>query len=270
MGSCSTRARPRSSNIRGAKPEATRSPTASPASGTCAFSDCTSLTSITIPNSVTSIGDEAFYDCTSLTSVTIPNSVTSIGDDAFSGCTSLTSVTIPNSVTSIGDWAFAGCTSLTSVTIPNSVTSIGDYAFYCCTSLTGVYFKGNAPSVGWYVFDGATNATVYYLPGTTGWGTTFGGRPTALWNPQVQTSDASFGVRTNQFGFTITGTPTSRRGGSLHESGQPRLDSAPNQHPHQRLVLFQRSPVDQSSRPFLPPPLAVTHLLARRRSGLGA
>ena len=51
---------------------------------------------------------------------------------------------------------------------------------------------------------GVTIPTVYYLPGTTGWGTTFGGRPTVLWNPQVQTSDASFGVRTNRFGFTIT------------------------------------------------------------------
>jgi len=56
------------------------------------------------------------------------------------------------------------------------------------------------------VFDGDDNATDYYLPRTTGWGTTFGGRPTVLWNPSIQTTNASFGVRTNQFGFTITGT----------------------------------------------------------------
>ncbi len=70
-----------------------------------------------------------FHDCTGLTSVTIPNSVTSIGDGAFSDCSGLTSVTIPDSVTSIGDYAFSSCTGLTSVTIPDSVTSIGDGAF---------------------------------------------------------------------------------------------------------------------------------------------
>jgi hypothetical protein len=97
------------------------------------------------------------------------------------------------------------------VTIPSTinglpVTSIGDLAFYECTSPTSVYFQGNAPSLGLGVFQDANNATVYYLPGTAGWGTTFGGRPAVLWNPQVQTSGASFGVRTNRFGFTISGT----------------------------------------------------------------
>ena len=60
-------------------------------------------------------------------------------------------------------------------------------AFFDCTSLTEVYFKGNAPSVGSDVFDNSNNTTIYYLPGSTGWGTTFGGRPTSLWQPQVQT-----------------------------------------------------------------------------------
>jgi hypothetical protein len=97
------------------------------------------------------------------------------------------------------------------VTIPDSVVWIAGSAFNGCASLTWVYFKGNAADLGysppWFPsFSGDTNATVYYLPGTTGWGPTFGGLPTVLWNPQVQTSDASFGVQTNQFGFTITGT----------------------------------------------------------------
>jgi hypothetical protein len=152
-------------------------PTSVTSIGDRAFDSCHNLTSVTIGNSVTSIGDSAFCWCTSLTSVTIPDSVTSIGSGTFYYCTSLTSVTIPDSVTSIGSGAFYGCSSLTSVTIPNSVTSIGDYAFYDCGSLTGVYFQGNAPSLDSAVFSG-DNVKVYYLPGTTGWGLTFGGRLT--------------------------------------------------------------------------------------------
>ena len=84
-----------------------------------AFGSCTNLTSITIPSSITSIGDQAFAYCSSLTSITIPNSVTTIGNSAFRGCTSLTNITIPNSVTTIGSFAFDGCTSLTNATFEN-------------------------------------------------------------------------------------------------------------------------------------------------------
>ena len=116
--------------------------------GGSAFYGCTSLTSITIPESVTSIGSYAFYGCSSLTSVTIPDSVTSIEWGAFSGCSSLTSITIPDSVTSIGEWAFYGCSSLTSITIPDSVTSIGEWAFYECSSLTSVTIGEGVTSIG--------------------------------------------------------------------------------------------------------------------------
>ena len=166
--------------------------------------------SYTIPNSVTNIGDYVFSYCYHLTSVTIPNSVTSIGNYAFYYCSGLTNVTVPNSVTRIGGWAFACCyLGLTSVTIGNSVTNIGDEAFYDCYHLTSLYFQGNAPSLGAYVFYGENNPTVYYMPGTSGWSSRFGdpyGHPTVLWNPQPQTSDASFGVQSNQFGFNITGS----------------------------------------------------------------
>ena len=115
--------------------------------GQYAFSDCYRLTSVTIPNSVTSIGKSAFYRCINMTSVTIPNSVTSIGNQAFSDCRGLTSVTIPNSVRSIGQSAFASCSDLTSVTIPNSVTTIGGYVFYDCSGLTSVISEIENPFV---------------------------------------------------------------------------------------------------------------------------
>jgi hypothetical protein len=156
------------------------------------FDQCGSLANVSIPNSVTSIGTGAFSACTNLTGVVIPNSVTNIGDGAFDS-TRLTSVTIPNSVTSLGVSAFGFCTSLTNVTIPNSVTSIGDAAFQYCTGLASIYFMGNAPSLTAYAFNGDNNATVYYLPGTTGWDTTYGGRPTAVWwiPPTIQGSPLS-------------------------------------------------------------------------------
>ena len=97
------------------------------------------LKSVTIPETVTSIGANAFGCCSGLTTLTLPNSLKNIGEYAFSGCIGLTSISIPNSVTSIGEQAFYGCSSLTSVTIGNSVTSIGSSAFYECKGLTSVH-----------------------------------------------------------------------------------------------------------------------------------
>ena len=120
------------------------------------FSNCESLTSVTIGSNVTSIGDYAFSYCESLTSVAIGSNVTSIGGYAFSYCKGLTSVTILDSVTSIGDYAFHGCTGLTSVTIPDSVISIGGSVFSGCKGLTSVTIGSNVTSIGGNAFDGCT------------------------------------------------------------------------------------------------------------------
>jgi hypothetical protein len=158
-----------------------------------------------------------FFGCYSLSAITVDalNSFYSSVDGVLFNKSTNTLIqcpggkagtyTIPNSVTSIGNYAFFGCYSLTNVTIGNGVTYIEWYTFAHCTSLTRVYFRVNAPSADSSVFDGDTNATVYYLPGTTGWDdfSADTGLPTVLWKPQMQTGDASFGVRTNQFGFNI-------------------------------------------------------------------
>ena len=141
-------------------------------------------------NPVTSIGPSAFAG-TGITSVTIPAGVTSIGQQAFAYCTNLTSVIIPSGVITIGDDAFYDNTSLTTVTIPASVTSLGSAAFYNCTHLTSAYFLGNAPSNDGSAFAGFPTydpATAYYLAGTAGWGSMYGGIPTALWNPFTYTT----------------------------------------------------------------------------------
>lgn len=168
------------------------------------FKECTSLTSITIPNNVTSIGDYAFANCSSLTSIIIPNKVTSIGKETFSGCTSLTRVVIPKSVTSIGAKAFWKCGSLkevyytgdlstwckididhfgspflgyaklyingveqTDITIPSSITKIKDYAFSNCISLTSVTIPDSVTSIGANAFSYCKGLTKVYFKSTT-------------------------------------------------------------------------------------------------------
>ena len=116
--------------------------------GDSAFYGCDSLSKIVISSSVTSIGDWAFYGCSSLSEIVIPSSVTGIGKDAFFRCHSLLEIVIPSSVTSIGNSAFWGCNSLSEIVIPSSVTSIGDWAFYGCSSLSEIVIPSSVTSIG--------------------------------------------------------------------------------------------------------------------------
>ena len=166
-----------------------------------------SLTSVTIPDSVTSIGAYAFSWSTSLTNVTIPDSVTNIGSSAFKDCGSLTSVALPNGVTIIAQETFYYCTSLETITVGVNLASIDYCAFFCCIGLRGVYFRGNAPSIDPTAFNYATGVTFYRLPGTIGWDLGSGGPQTVLWflpNPVILDRSPSFGVHTNRFGFIIS------------------------------------------------------------------
>ena len=132
--------------------------------GDYAFSDCSGLTSVKIPDTVTSIGNSAFENCDGLTSVKIPDTVTSIGYGAFSCCSGLTSVTIPDSVTSIGNSTFENCDGLTSVTIPNSVTHIGHSAFWGCSGLTSVMIPNSVTWIGYEAFCGCSGLTNVTIP----------------------------------------------------------------------------------------------------------
>ena len=132
--------------------------------GSRAFRGCSRLTSITIPNSVTSIGEEAFYNCDGLTSIDIPDSVTNIGYSVFRDCSKLTSITIPDNVTSIDSCAFYNCNSLTSITIPDSVTSIGGYAFSGCKDLASVTIPDSVTNIGDGAFNGCSSLTEITLP----------------------------------------------------------------------------------------------------------
>ena len=134
--------------------------------GTYAFNGCYSLQSITIPDSVTTIGTYAFYQCYSLQSITIPNGVTSIGNYTFSRCSSLSSITIPNTVISIGNYAFYGCSSLSSITIPDGVTTISGGAFYQCYSLQSITIPNGVTSIGNYAFSGCQVLSSVTIPNT--------------------------------------------------------------------------------------------------------
>lgn len=199
--------------------------------GSKAFENCSGLTSITIPNSVTVIAGDAFSGCKGLSSVIIPNSVTTIGGNAFSGCSGLTSITIPQSVTIIGFYAFTGCSGLKAISveegntrfdsrnhcnaiietssntlrvgcqntiIPNDVTSIENEAFRGCGGLTSITIPNSVTSIGYYAFSGCSGLTSITIPNSV---TSIGGEAfsycSGLTSIVVEEGNIKFDSRSN-------------------------------------------------------------------------
>lgn len=131
-----------------------------------AFYNCTSLVSVTLPDTLKTVGKEAFKGCTSLVSINIPNSVTSIGGAILSGCTSLIEVTLPDSLTSIDYGILYNCSSLGSINIPDGVTSIGNNAFYGCSSLSSINIPVGVTKINYGVFRNCTALTDLNYSGT--------------------------------------------------------------------------------------------------------
>jgi len=199
-----------------------------------AFTGCTNLTSVNIPGTITTIGQNTFKGCSNLTSVVIGDGVQVIQLGAFQSCVNLASINIPNSVFFIdaavfvgdrgltnlnlgeglttlggglfGGSALGGCTSLTTLTMPASLTGLNSVNFLGCTNLRSIFFKGNSPTVSPGNFIDSNPTTAYYLPGTTGWSNSFAGYPALLWNPHFLTHSPDFGRAAGGFHFKIAGT----------------------------------------------------------------
>ena len=166
--------------------------------GNAVFSGCSRLERLIHFNRVTSIGESCFSNCAGLKSLTLPDGLTSLGDYAFQFCNHLTEVKLGRGLSWIRPKMFFHCTSLTRITIPDCYVEIHNRAFAGCSSLTHIYFDGNAPATGVEIFEDSLNVKVYYLENSGGWSSSFGGRPTVLWDGYV------YAINSNNT-LTITG-----------------------------------------------------------------
>jgi hypothetical protein len=133
-----------------------------------AFAGCTQLTTVTLPSTLTHIGNFAFRGCRSLRTITVPISVTSIGNSAFQGCTSLRNITLPDNLTSIGNNAFADCSVLQTIELPNSLTSIGRGAFQR-SGLTSIVWPASVSIIAGQMFNNCRDLHTVEIPvGVTG------------------------------------------------------------------------------------------------------
>lgn len=189
--------------------------------GRAAFYD-SSVTSVTIPDSVTFISDLAFANCSNLTNISIPNSVTSIGSSAFEYCTSLKSITLPSSLRTISQALFFDCSQLTTIQIPDSVSSILAYAFYNCRNLKTIRIPVSVTFIESYAFDGCPNSmTVTYSGSKKQWDS-ITGTDELLNNPLVCNKlEATFDPGN---GESIS-TQTIDRGGKFTEPAAPSKEN---------------------------------------------
>lgn len=180
-----------------------------------------SVTSVTIPDSVTFISDSAFAYCSSLTNISIPNSVTAIGSFAFEGCTKLESITLPSSLLTISEFLFYDCSQLTTIHIPDSVSSIRQYAFYNCGNLKTIRIPVSVTSIGNYAFDVCPSLMTVTYPGSkTQWddNITKGSNNDVLENHLICAKlEATFTAD----GTTFAPTQTIDRGGKFTEPAKP-------------------------------------------------
>lgn len=183
-----------------------------------------SVTSVTIPDSVTFISDSAFAYCSSLTNISIPNSVTAIGSFAFEGCTKLESITLPSSLLTISEFLFYDCSQLTTIHIPDSVSSIRQYAFYNCGKLETIRIPVSVTSIGSYAFDDCPSSmTVTYSGSKKQWDAiTKGSYNGVLENHLVcNTLEATFTAD----GTTLAPAQTIDRGGKFTEPAAPSKEN---------------------------------------------
>ena len=182
------------------------------------------VTSVTIPDSVTSIHDSAFAYCSSLTNISIPNSVTAIGSFAFEGCTKLESITLPSSLLTISEFLFYDCSQLTTIHIPDSVSSIRTYAFYNCGKLETIRIPVSVTSIGSYAFDDCPSSmTVTYSGSKKQWDAiTKGSYNGVLENHLVcNTLEATFTAD----GTTFAPAQTIDRGEKFKEPAEPSKEN---------------------------------------------
>lgn len=132
--------------------------------GSDLFNGCSELTSVILPDTITSIGSGAFVGCSNLTEVNIPEKVTEIENAVFSGCTNLSKITLPSSITKIGSWAFLNCCKLEEINIPEKVTQIGDMSFINCWNLKNINLPDTITSIGASAFENCVSVNHIKIP----------------------------------------------------------------------------------------------------------